>query len=81
MEEAIKCGDYSHFKDLAHALKGSASHLGLIELANASSAAEFISDQDINTNGPVHLGNILQAFTRAKSLLAKEIKLKKPVND
>ncbi len=81
MEEAIKCGDYSHFKDLAHALKGSASHLGLIELANASSAAELISDQDINTNGPVHLGNILQAFTRAKSLLAKEIKLKKPVND
>ncbi len=81
MEEAIKCGDYSHFKDLAHALKGSASHLGLIELANAASAAEFISDQDINTNGPVHLGNILQAFTRAKSLLAKEIKLKKPVND
>lgn len=81
MEEAIKCRDYSHFKDLAHALKGSSSYLGLIELANLSSIAQFMTEQEINSKGTVHLNDISQAFTRAKSLLAKEINLKKPVND
>lgn len=81
MEEAIKCGDYSHFKDLAHALKGSASHLGLVELTNLSSIAQFMTDQEINTKGTIQVGEISQAFSRAKALLAKEINIKKPAND
>ncbi len=81
MEEAMKCSDYNHFKDLAHALKGSSSYLGLIELTNLSSTAQFMSDQGIKTKGGAHLHEIRQAFTRAKSLLSKEIDLKKPAND
>jgi two-component system sensor histidine kinase RpfC len=81
MEEAIKCRDYSHFKDLAHALKGSSSHLGLVELTNLSSIAQFMTEQEIDSKGTIQLNDISQAFTRAKSLLAKEINLKKPVND
>jgi HPt (histidine-containing phosphotransfer) domain-containing protein len=81
MEEAIKCGDYSHFKDLAHALKGSASHLGLVELTNLSSIAQFMTDQEIITKGTIQLGEISQAFSRAKNLLAEEVDIKKPAND
>lgn len=81
MEEALKCSDYSHFKDLAHALKGSSSHLGLIELTNLSSIAQFMTEQEINSKGTVQLNDISQAFTRAKSILAKEINMKKPAND
>ncbi len=81
MEEAIKCSDCSHFKDLAHALKGSSSYLGLVELANLSSTGQFMSDQEFKTRGSTHLQEMRQAFARATSLLSKEISLKKPAND
>ncbi len=80
MQEALKCTDYSHFKDLAHALKGSSSYLGLVELANLSSAAQFMNDQEIKAKGTAHLNEMQQALARAKSLLLKEIKVKKPAN-
>jgi len=78
MEESIKCDDYSHFKDLAHALKGSASYLGLVELNNLSSTAEFMSDQEIKTKGEAHLRKIRLAFNHARSILSKEVGLKEP---
>jgi two-component system sensor histidine kinase RpfC len=81
MEEAIKCDDHSHFKDLAHALKGSASYLGLIKLTNLSSIAQFMSDPEIKAKGNAHLNEIKQAFAQAKSLLLEETDLKKPAND
>jgi two-component system sensor histidine kinase RpfC len=81
MEEAIKCGDHNHFKDLAHALKGSSSYLGLTELSNLSSRIQSMPEQEIIKKGSVHLSKLYQAFARAQSLLAKEINLKKPVND
>lgn len=78
MEEAIKCADYSHFKDLAHALKGSSSYLGLVELTSLSSTAQFMSDQEVKTKGDAHLHEIRQAFTRARTALSKEIGQKRP---
>lgn len=78
MEESIKCADHSHFKDLAHALKGSASYLGLVELNNLSSTAEFMSDQEIKTKGEAHLRKIRLAFNHARSILSKEVGLKEP---
>jgi two-component system sensor histidine kinase RpfC len=81
MEEAMKCGDYNHFKDLAHALKGSSAYLGLVELSSLSSTAQFMSNPEVKTKGNAHLQDIHQAFTRAKALLAKEIELKKPANN
>lgn len=80
MEEAIKCADYSHFKDLAHALKGSSSYLGLVELNNLSSTAQYMSDQEIKTKGDTNLRKIRQAFNHAKSILSKEIGLKEPAS-
>ncbi len=80
MEEALKCADYSHFKDLAHALKGSSLYLGLIELTNLSSTAQFMSDQEIKSKGEAHLATMRKAFMRAISILAKELDLKKPVS-
>lgn len=72
MEESIKCRDFNHFKELAHALKGSAAHLGLKELTTLSSTAQHMSDSEIKARGNTHIDQVQQAFGRAMTALSKE---------
>lgn len=78
MEESVKCGDFSHFKELCHALKGSSAYLGMVELSNLSSTGEHMPDLEIKTNGRQKIKDMRQAFIRAKTILSKEIDLQDP---
>jgi two-component system, sensor histidine kinase RpfC len=78
MEESVRCNDFIHFKELAHALKGSAAHLGLKELANLSSMGQNMPDPEIKARGNAHINEMRQAYGRAMSVLSKEIGLQKP---
>ncbi len=78
MDESLKCSDFSHFKELCHALKGSSAYLGMVELSNLASTGEHMSDSEIKTNGRQHIKDMRQAFARAKTILSKEIGLQEP---
>ena len=78
MDEAMKCSDFSHFRELCHALKGSAAHMGLIELSSLSSLGEHMPDAEIKTKGNAQIKEIRQALVRAKSILSKKIGLQEP---
>ncbi len=78
MEESMNCSDFSHFKELAHALKGSAAHLGMKELTNLSSIGQHMSDSEIKAHGNIHIVEMRQAFSRAMTLLSNEIGQQKP---
>ncbi len=80
MDESLKCGDFSHFKELCHALKGSSAHLGLIELSSLSSYGEHMSDQEIKAMGGQQIKDMRLAFMRALTILSKEIGLPEPVS-
>jgi two-component system, sensor histidine kinase RpfC len=75
MEESVKCGDFNHFKELCHALKGSSAYLGMIELSSLSSTGQHMPDSEIKTNGLQRIKEMRQAFARAKTILLKEIDL------
>ena len=65
------------FTDLAHALKGSAAYLGLLELADQASRANALVDGE-----PAQCRDCLQhmeaAFVRAKAALETELEHAKP---
>ena len=78
MDESIKCHDFIHFKELSHALKGSAAHLGLKELTRLSTSALYMSDPEIKARGNAHINEMRQAYGRAMAILSKEIGLQEP---
>ncbi len=78
MEESVKCHDFIHFKELAHALKGSAAHLGLKELTRLSSSAQHMSDPEIKARGNAHIIEIRHAYERAMTAISEEIGLQEP---
>ena len=51
LEAAVARGDWSSFRDLAHALKGSSLYLGLTQLAQLAKDAQNISQQDFRDRG------------------------------
>jgi two-component system sensor histidine kinase RpfC len=80
MTESLACGDYPHFQDLAHALKGSAANLGLSRLADLASQAQHLPHGKFLREGEASLDELRQEFEKAKSTLSSEIGLRKPVN-
>ncbi|MDX2456821.1 MAG: ATP-binding protein [Gammaproteobacteria bacterium] len=77
MKDALNGNDMLHFTDLAHALKGSAAYLGLLELADQASRANALVDGE-----PAQCRDCLQhmeaAFVRAKAALETELEHAKP---
>jgi two-component system sensor histidine kinase RpfC len=80
MAESLDCGDYTHFQDLAHALKGSAANLGLRKLADLASQAQHLPHAGFLREGEASLDEIRQEFTKAKAALSEEIGLRKPAS-
>ncbi|MCP4128429.1 MAG: response regulator, partial [Gammaproteobacteria bacterium] len=78
MDESMSCGDFNHFKELAHAIKGSAANLGLKELTSLASIGQHMSDPEIKAGGNMHIIEMRKAFSRAMTLLSDEIGLQKP---
>jgi two-component system sensor histidine kinase RpfC len=78
MTESLECGDYAHFQDLAHALKGSAANLGLSRLADLASQAQHLPHASFLREGESSLDELRREFEQAKTALASEIGLQKP---
>lgn len=78
MSEAIHTQDIKHFKALAHALKGSAANLGLVQLQQHTIDAEEISSRQLDSEGKIALEAIQTAFDEGKQVLYKEFDLSEP---
>lgn len=78
MSEAIHTQDIKHFKALAHALKGSAANLGLVQLQQHTTDAEEISSRQLDSEGKIALKAIQTSFDEGKQLLYKEFDLSEP---
>jgi two-component system sensor histidine kinase RpfC len=77
MADALNENDMLNFTELAHALKGSAAYLGLLELADhASSANALIAGEP--AQGRECLQHLQAAFVRAKAALESEQEHVKP---
>ena len=79
LEAAVARGDWSVFRDLAHALKGSSLYLGLTQLAQLAKDAQNISQQDFRDRGISNVVTIRKAADFAILRLNNKI-AKKPVN-
>jgi len=77
MTDALNENDMLNFTELAHALKGSAAYLGLLELADcANSANALIAGEP--AQGRESLQHLQAAFVRAKAALEEEQEHAKP---
>jgi two-component system sensor histidine kinase RpfC len=77
MTDALNGNDMLHFTELAHALKGSAAYLGLLELADhASSANELVAGEVAQGRDCLH--HLEAAFVRAKAALEAELEQARP---
>ncbi len=79
MTEALAVRDHTHFKELAHALKGSALNLGLSELAGIAQEMEQMSPSQLTLEGKERLQQLAAALKRGVSALASFIEERKPV--
>ncbi len=70
--------DALHFTELAHALKGSAAYLGLLELAEQANVANNLLASELASQGGDCLRHLESAFERAKSALETELQYDKP---
>ena len=78
MSDALDGNDVHHFNDLAHALKGSAAYLGLLELADQASRANRLVAGELALQGRDCLRDLEEAFIRAKATLVAEIEQAEP---
>jgi two-component system sensor histidine kinase RpfC len=77
MTDALNGNDMLHFTELAHALKGTAAYLGLLELADHASSANDLTASE-QTQGRDCLHHLEAAFVRAKAALEAELEQAKP---
>ena len=73
LESAVAKGDWSGFRDLAHALKGSSLYLGLTQLAQLAKDAQNISQQDFRDRGISNVITIRKALDSAIILLQNKL--------
>ena len=77
MKDALNVNDMLHFTELAHALKGSAAYLGLLELVDHASRANDLVAGELAA-GRDCLHRLEAAFVRAKAVLETETGQVKP---
>lgn len=73
MSDALVNADYRHFRELAHALKGSAAYLGLRELFEHAAHANTLDADEVAAHGAECLEQIDAAFGRARRAIEHEI--------
>ena len=73
LESAVARDEWLEFRDLAHALKGSALYLGLRELAELSRDAQGISQQDFRSNGAGVVVALRKAADLAFELITRNL--------
>ena len=73
MQDSLSNNEHLRFKELAHALKGSAAYLGMHELADYASTANHLSDKDVALQGHTLLNQIQAAFYQAHTALTAEV--------
>jgi two-component system sensor histidine kinase RpfC len=83
IRSSLANNQHASFKEHAHALKGSATYLGLHKLAIHASTANHLSDDEFISQGDAVLQQIDKAFLQAKTALTTEVEhhynaLKKP---
>ncbi|MCG8428422.1 MAG: ATP-binding protein [Chromatiales bacterium] len=69
MTKAIESNDAITYSDLAHALKGSASNLGLVKIQNLALDAEKLTPDQLKSNGQIQIEQLHSALQEAKSIL------------
>ncbi len=79
MQEALNNRDYLHFQELAHALRGSAANLGLIDLEKAAARADKLSPAQLSEQGRQRYTEIESSLGRALSALNAELLKRQPV--
>ena len=70
MEQALERNDISHFRELLHALKGSALNLGLRELSALALEMEAWSDEQLLHERQVQMQSLAHALERSQASLA-----------
>ena len=78
MTDATKGRDIEHFRHLAHALKGSAANLGLVELQGLAAEAEELTDSALPSEGSLHIEALRKAFQQAVPKLYQALELPSP---
>lgn len=73
LESAVSRGDWLEFRDLSHALKGSALYLGLTQLSELARNAQNVSLQDFRTNGVAVVVTIRKAADTAIELINSKL--------
>ena len=74
MRASLLNNEQHRFKELAHALKGSAAYLGLHELAAYASTANHLPNEDVASQGDALLQQMEKAFEQAQTALLMEVK-------
>ena len=74
MKRAVASRNVDAFRNLAHALKGSAGQIGAIALMEECSRGAHISHLEFRDQGPDTLGAVEQEFSRARDALLLYLK-------
>jgi two-component system sensor histidine kinase RpfC len=75
MSEAVEAQDFTHLRELIHALKGSAINLGLRQLFELAVKTEGLSDEHLTGEGNYYVAALGTALEQAKAALAREIRM------
>ena len=73
MAEALELQDYLRFKDLAHAMRGSSSQLGLSKVEKLAAEADRLPVGEVRKNGMACLNELASAVQLATRVLDSEI--------
>ncbi len=73
LESAVAHGEWLVFRDLAHALKGSALYLGLTQLATLSRDAQDVTQQEFRDSGADIVVSLRKAADTAFELITRKL--------
>ena len=73
MRASLANEEHLRFKELAHALKGSAAYLGLHELTAYASTANHLQNREVASQGHTLLAQMDQAFLHSQAALSIEV--------
>ncbi len=78
MSEALARNDIPHFRELSHALKGTAINLGLRQLYNKALNTERLSDNQLTEQGRHQVENLTTALDNGKKALSRTLGYPRP---
>lgn len=78
MSEAVLANNPARFSSYAHALKGSAAHLGLCQLQAQALSAERLPQAALSEQGPAQIANLRSAFNQGVGELSRLLENSRP---